>query len=255
MRSIRLPPAAVFAGAELAFLMDHAVDGDIRPQDLVDAMSVRMNTMLEAYVVNPIRLRQVLDETDSVISGSFVLRFMEGATDWAEGDLDIYVDCVSVDAFKAYLASEEYVRGEPAEQHKTYDHGGGSIREVIKFKKPGNGPSIDLIVSRNKLSVFPIADFWGTHVMNLLSGSSLCIAYPHTLDRIAFLVPRRSTDWKVPFLVGKYEQRGYEFEELDTEELGKVRYFGDKHCLCIPVRRGGGTFGRGALVNTVVWKL
>ncbi|KAJ3482289.1 hypothetical protein NLI96_g7080 [Meripilus lineatus] len=211
------PAAPVYATADLAFLLDLAVQGDIRPCDLVAALSVRFSRMLEGYVDDPNRFREVLDETDSVISGSFVLRFIEGATDWAEGDLDVYVDSVSVDEVEQFLEGEGYVTAEEAQERRIYDHGGGSIREVKKLSKPGTPCSIDLIVSRNKLSVFPIADFWGTQVMNFLTGSSICIAYPHTLNHIAFVVPRRSTDWKVPILVGKYQQRGYEFREFDRE--------------------------------------
>ncbi|KAJ3483439.1 hypothetical protein NLI96_g6315 [Meripilus lineatus] len=251
----REDPRPLYATADLAFILDHAVQGDIRPQELVDALSVRFTRMLEGYVVDPSRLRQTLDDTDSVISGSFVLRFIEGSTEWAEGDMDIYVDRTSVKEIKEVLEAEHYVSETPVRQHWGYGHAAGSIREVIKFKNLGTSRSVDVIVSRNKLSIFPIADFWGTQVMNFMSGSSICIAYPHTLNRIAFIVPRRSTDWKVPILIAKYQRRGYEFRELNGDEIGKVRYFGDKYCLSLPLRQGRGTFGRGPLVDTVVWKL
>ncbi|KAJ3487736.1 hypothetical protein NLI96_g3327 [Meripilus lineatus] len=249
------PVVAFWADTPLAELLDRAVDGDIRPQDIVDILCVRMNNMLLPYVDDPCAFRELLDATDSALSGSYVARLLEGPTDWMERDLDIYVDPSSVDRVRQYLEALGYVRASPAQQHSIYDHGGGSIREVIKMKKEGLPRTIDIIVSRSKLSIAPIADFWGTHVMNFVTGSTLCIAYPHTLDHIGLLVPRRSGDWKVPILIGKYEQRGYEFEEPDADELGKVRYFGDKDCLRLPIRRGGLIFGRGPIVNTVVWKL
>ncbi|KAJ3474763.1 hypothetical protein NLI96_g12264 [Meripilus lineatus] len=255
LNGARQHPLPLCVTADLGFLINYAVQGDIRPQDLVDALSVHFTRMLQGYVVDPARFREMLDDTDSVISGSFVLRYIEGATEWAEGDLDIYIDRTSVKEVKEVLEAEHYVSETPVQQHWNYGHAAGSIREVIKFKKLGTSRSIDVIVSRNKLSIFPIADFWGTQVMNFMTGSSICIAYPQTLNCVAFLVPRRSTDWKVPFLIGKYQWRGYEFRELNGEELGKVRYFGDKYCLCLPLRQGRVTIARGPLVDTVVWKL
>lgn len=253
--SHRAPAVAFWADTPLGVLLDRAVDGDLRTQDIVDILCARMNKMLAPYVDDPFAFRELLDATESSLSGSYVARFVEGLTDWAERDLDIYVDPTALERVRQFLEGLGYVRAEPAQQHRIYDHGGGSIREVIKMKKEGLPRSIDIIVSRSKLSISPIADFWGTHVMNFTTGSTLCIAYPETLDHVGFLVPRRSTDWKVPILIGKYEQRGYELEEPDADELGKVRYFGDKYCLSLPIRRGGSTFGRGPIVSTVVWKL
>ncbi|KAJ3474297.1 hypothetical protein NLI96_g12537 [Meripilus lineatus] len=253
------PPAAVLPVVTLQIslgrLIIKAIDGDIHPNDIIEELNRRFNGMLAAYVANPARFREMLDKTESAISGSFIVRFVEGDGDWWEGDMDIYVDIISLQMVLALLELEGYTVQLGRNDSPLYERAGGCIHEVVKLTNSTRRRSIDVIVSSKKISIYPIVDFWGTHVMNFLTGSAICVAYPDTLNKIGYVIPGRIVDWKIPILLGKYERRGYDFPELQGDMMGKVRYFGDEECVVIPVRRGGSLFCGGRHANTVVWRL
>lgn len=232
-----------------------AVHNEITTQDIVDELDARLIMMLLDYVQHPEVLRDILDSTDSVISGSFVLRFIEGRCKWPEGDMDVYVDRFSAQRLRDFFLSEKYKVTSPAPDRQRYRRSTGSIQEVIKMQKEHPRRCVDIIVSSNKSSIYPIAHFWSTHVMNFLTGSEICIAYPCTLDKVGYIVPDRKDEWRLRILKGKYEHRGYVFPETKSSMLGEVRYFGDETCWIMPTKRRRDTVMGGKISSTVVWRL
>ncbi|KAJ3473223.1 hypothetical protein NLI96_g13086 [Meripilus lineatus] len=241
--------------AGLGTLIRAAIAGQIRCLDIVDELNVRFNALLGRYVNNPEGFRDLLDNTESVISGSFALRFMEGSGRWREGDMDLYVEPGSLERVKESLREEGYEDIHTAHDGREYRRAGGTIERVVGMTNVTRNVRIDVIVSSKKISVYPIADFWATHLMNFLSGSVICVGYPETLDNAGFVIPGRMEDWKVPILLGKYLRRGFNFPPMPAELRGIVRYFGDSECIVIPVRRGGRVFCGGPIANSVVWKV
>ncbi|KAJ3474024.1 hypothetical protein NLI96_g12692 [Meripilus lineatus] len=227
---------------------------EITTQDIVNELEVRVFMMLLDYVRDPELLLDLLDNTDSVISGSFVNRFIEGAGNWVEGDMDIYVNILSAHLLLEFLRSQGYRVTSPARNRERYGRRGGGIEEVIKMQKENPTRRVDIIVSSNKSSTYPIAHFWATHIMNFLMGSKICIVYPATMEKVGFVMPSRMQEWRVRILMGKYEHRGYVFPEMERAMLGEVRYFGNEQCWILPIKRVRRKIMGGRISNVVIWK-
>lgn len=238
-------------------LLHRAKANVIIPSHLVAELDRRYNAMLSYYVNHPEHLRTVLDETESALAGSFVLRFLEGILHWPRGDLDVCVDKNNTHRMIAVFVDEGYKRVQHTDQQEASHAEPGTIRQVIHMHRdgPGGERKVDIIVSNNKTSLVPIANFWATHVMNFLTGSALYVAYPDTFLKKAVVSPTHKREWDIPILIAKYIQRGFTFYEPKPDSLGQTRYFGDKQGWTIPTKEGGKLFCVGRVAETVVWEL
>jgi hypothetical protein len=69
----------------------------------------RVYELLRRFVTNPSSLRQLMREKDYVISGSSVLRLIEGkSTNWESGDLDFYTPMGETADIVQYLLWDGY---------------------------------------------------------------------------------------------------------------------------------------------------
>lgn len=154
--------------------------------------------------------------TGSVISGSVALAVMTPfqLRDWDPTDLDIYVTVGSADEVLSHLEKVEgyfqVVKGVAVES--AYSRL-GPIREVVKLVGTG-GEKIDLILSNDKSALTPIFRFYGTHVMNAITGRGIFCVYPHrTLaQRVVLNGFGRSTSPRVQKCMVKYTKRGFRFD-------------------------------------------
>jgi hypothetical protein len=65
-----------------------------------------INKKLKRFIADPQRFRTELGRHDALISGSFVIQFLNGVV-WDESDLDIYVHEVKAAELGHYLITEE----------------------------------------------------------------------------------------------------------------------------------------------------
>ncbi|KAJ3475091.1 hypothetical protein NLI96_g12068 [Meripilus lineatus] len=241
--------------APLGLLLTAAINGEIRSLDIIDELNRRFNAMLGAYVNHPSAFRDLLDSTESVISGSFVARFLEGDTNWRESNMDCCVDAVTAHRIRDHLVNEGYEEDTRVQNGPIYDGADATIQRVLPMFSRTKSRHIHIVVSTKKTSLYPIADFWATHLANFLSGNALCVAYPQTLKKVGLVVPGKVDEWRLPIIEGKYRHRGYKFLPLEDRMRGATRHFGDPECIVIPVQRGGRLFCGGQVANTVIWKL
>lgn len=91
-----------------------------------------VNKKLTRFVRDPIKLRSLLGLHDALISGSFVLQFLDGVV-WKESDLDIYVeDGMGAKALDHFLKTEGY-KLESSKRTDT-DGTGYMVDEIIKAR-------------------------------------------------------------------------------------------------------------------------
>lgn len=173
------------------------------------------------FCMNPQRLRAMLWGTRSIISGSVVLAVLipYELRDWMPGDMDIYTTENGASQVMNYLKDKEGYKVIPGGTAKpaTYVVVGG-IREVIKLQRAG-GQKIDLIVSITKSAFSPIFKFYGTHVMNVITGRGLlCMYAKYTLGfqalfNLGVLNPNfAALPFDVEKCLVKYTQRGFQFD-------------------------------------------
>ena len=77
-------------------------------RDLVrHELRARHRRMLRRFVRNPSGLLGLLDQTQSIISGSFALNYAYGQCPWTATDLDLYVSPQRLEEVLTYLTTVE----------------------------------------------------------------------------------------------------------------------------------------------------
>lgn len=176
---------------------------------------------IRRFCVNPQGLRAMLWATRSIISGSVVLAVLVPyeLRDWMPADMDIYTTERRVSKVMNFLRDEEGYEVVPGGTGKpaTYIVVGG-IKEVIKLQRAG-GQKIDLIVSITRSALSPVFKFYGTHVMNAITGRGfLCTYAKYTLEnRVMFNSGVVNANFAalpldVEKCMVKYTQRGFQFD-------------------------------------------
>lgn len=169
-------------------------------------------------------------ETGSIVSGSVALAVLEPRRlrVWTPNDMDVYTTSHEKDNLIAYLIKEEGYEEEsnlPA-THSFYSN--RVLKQVIKLVN-GKGKRIEIMVVDTKSPVTAVLSFYGTHVMNILSGRGILAVYPrHTLSKRAIyntaLTPYLL---RLPFAIQKcivkYSSRDYVFS------LNAVHYLSAPH--------------------------
>ncbi|KAA1478254.1 hypothetical protein DENSPDRAFT_755334, partial [Dentipellis sp. KUC8613] len=204
--------------------------------------------LLARFVDNPVEFRQLLDDTQSALSGSSVLHVLLQCTpfeSWSPSDLDVYVPLTAADRILQYLTSHGYtVIAYPRLLSPDVMEYGSGIAAVIKLQG-SMGEKIDVIISTRMSALYPITFFWGTPVMNWVKNGELGLAYPRaTLAGVGYINPDRAYHHKVLACKDKYEARRFRLQEFDehspvhsSQKVGRaycpqfIRHFKDKHCL------------------------
>lgn len=206
------------------------------------AVKKKVLTLLGQMCGNPQAVLDTMAAHGAVLSGSRVVHFVrstevETATDWIPHDWDFYV---ASNEFPGFLAGFLAVVGGAVVDEQRWDYNGGiSHRSVVAF---GN-QHCDIICSTATSPFLPIARFDMTLVMNAISATGLCVAYPdltfrrRSIMRPITWAPTHVTRWD------KYTTRGYimspteaDSEELRSYERGQpavTRYLGDSRCVTL----------------------
>ncbi|PIL35521.1 hypothetical protein GSI_02249 [Ganoderma sinense ZZ0214-1] len=211
-------------------------------------MEFRYSKALRPFVVNGRGFRDMLNNTGSVISGSFAVA-ITGEHQFQPGDLDIYTTEQELHTVIVFLQQQErFVVVSEGDPH-IEDYSGGAKR-LIRLRR--DSTAIDIIVSLTQSPTLPIAHFWSTPVMLFLSGDAICLPYPTSFEKgLGLLNPGRlpmEDDMRTP-LVDKYQDRGFKICEREVEWYPNrahappcggprsptcpvnVRHFGDRLCL------------------------
>ncbi|KAI0059798.1 hypothetical protein BV25DRAFT_1918187 [Artomyces pyxidatus] len=181
------------------------------------------NESLSSYFMDPVRFRDVLRSSRSIISGSFVLHFVLRATrfaDWCPGDMDIYCPVSSAASVVDYLIyKEHYVAFKPegregANAESPLHEYDGAIACVVQLRR-WDGRRVDVICATRNGPLLPLTHFWGTIVTNFISADTLSIPYPRlTLRGRCCLNPERLDDSAVRDCLDKYIQRGFALDSF-----------------------------------------
>ncbi|KAL1945774.1 hypothetical protein VTO73DRAFT_1776 [Trametes versicolor] len=245
-------------------------------------LSGKLNVHLRRFVKNTAHFLDELEVCCSVISGSSALAILFRLP-WTPQDLDIYTPRAYFYHVVAYLVHvEEYSVSFP--RGSTY-HVYGKVRNVARLTR-SDGQRIDVVQSASNSPLLPIASFWTTAVMNYISATSFCIAYPHLTEANRSLISttfmREADVQGVPQptqhqeLLAKYRERGFDLRlahmswtresAVDAVCPGtqsvtcplSIRYFGDRHCVTGSLRPVRTTRSTRKTVNlleewTAVW--
>ncbi|KAA1478396.1 hypothetical protein DENSPDRAFT_748253, partial [Dentipellis sp. KUC8613] len=218
-------------------------------------ISRRANEVFSRFLSNPTCFRSMIDHTNSCVSGSAILEIALQSSPvqpWLATDLDVYVPLTAIHTVMTYLADNEgFLAVFPPQLPPDIAEYGAGIAGVVHMVRP-HGVKIDLIVSTRMSSLYPLAYFWGTCVMNWFKNGQLGFAYPKlTLQGLGLINPDKIRHPKVRACIDKYTARGFRlgrFEEgnpFHTDRSLNVgycprrfRYFGDRTCLLFNVPDG-----------------
>lgn len=189
----------------------------------------RFNNLLKYWVAKPIVFRDLMRETNTVVSGSTALAFALGQ-DWGSKDLDLYTPfgtpCAKI--LKYLIKTEGYNldlerEGEILEHEYFSPETAFHMRIVHKLKKtiyPNDDETaepqvrrIDLIESSSASAVVPIFRFHSTAVMNWIGADYLFMTYPKLTMNMKSLVNEtiRQPAEKEEIWINKYSARGFTF--------------------------------------------
>ena len=73
-------------------------------------MSNRLNAQLKKYTNRPLDFRALLDETKSVISGSFGVKYLDPHGHWKFSDMDLYTTQDNAEPVIGFFEDEGYER-------------------------------------------------------------------------------------------------------------------------------------------------
>lgn len=188
---------------------------------------------LETLIMNAARftcrgseLMNLVEESRAVFSGSLVLRFVRGGDavhDWEAADLDVYAPYETQGRrIVEFFQAEGYVG-------KVHPSGDGFDRPyanetgiacVVTLKKGEN--SVDVIYSIGYSPLLPIAHFYATHVMNVVTSQSVAVAYPlSTVAGRGYLRSCAAQTEKYRLAIEKYKERRFELvsfaENVETQ--------------------------------------
>jgi hypothetical protein len=138
-----------------------------------------INDEIRVFVDDPHEMQDLLWRTCSIISGSMALATLIPAylRGWRPKDMDIYTVDSNIAKWMDYVVRQGY-RLEKERVHKPNDYAHAGIREVMTFVNPP-GFKIDIIITDYHSALTPIFKFYGTHVMNAITGRGIFCAYPN----------------------------------------------------------------------------
>ncbi|KDR70814.1 hypothetical protein GALMADRAFT_23662, partial [Galerina marginata CBS 339.88] len=171
----------------------------------------------------------LLFRTGSVISGSAALRVLfpgSNIISYRPRDLDFYVANDMEHTVRKFFEDHTAFRLEPV----TDRYYNPSIRRVLVLKS--HEKSINIVVSKSRVSILPLFQFHSTAVMNFISSTGIFCAYPSLTFRRRNLVNpsyfwKRGTYFLLIRCLEKYSRRGFDtrytlkWEDVRQHECGK----------------------------------
>jgi hypothetical protein len=238
-----------------------------------------INRALRRFLDNPLAFRTLLGETDALISGSFVLQFLEGVV-WKNSDLDVFIQAGKA----AYLFGEylERVEGyEYVEPKKKLRYGvvraeGAPNQYISDFKvqlihylvlshdttnlhvtqvntylrpldRTGSQPKIQIIITEDLPIARIIESFYTTAVVNVISWNRSYAIYAAPTFKHHKTYLQKKLDDTIGGLLRKYSQRGWQTDDILWREEAKdprqpfrqVRRVGDRWTWILPLDTSG----------------
>ncbi|EIW51493.1 uncharacterized protein TRAVEDRAFT_54531 [Trametes versicolor FP-101664 SS1] len=245
----------VFDHLHVETLLRMRATGAVADEYISTYLHRKLVGFLRHYVENPHHFLDELETCCSVICGSAALAILFRHP-WKACDLDVYIPRDFVWHVIAYLVNvEQYTvefLGDP--DYTAY----GDIRSVARMSR-ADGRRVNVIQSESNSPLLPIASFWNTAVMNYITPTNFCIAYPLLTDELCaltttvLLLEDGVSGATFPFvgheLVKKYEDHGFSVHADHTSwarsedpsascpGMGTphcpltMRYFGDQFCV------------------------
>lgn len=216
---------------------------------------------------------RLVKDTKSVFSGSQVLRFVDrgpGKLNWTAGDLDIYTTKSKAKQLTAFFEREGY-KGSivPGGRRKDRRYVGEfSIICVVTLEKT-DGQSVDVVISSAETPLIPIARYYSTHVVNVITAYSISVAHPDsTLVGKGYLRAWAPNTTALDDAIRKYERRGYQLirpadaaststNEDESYCPNKKRRFTDNETMRIPFPgsdEGNAQRADADILETVSWR-
>lgn len=203
-------------------------------------LTLRLYYCLAFFFVDAAKFRAAMRRYSIVVSGSVALHFFTDDVFWRPTDLDLFVSDRHFDAVVDILRCVHGFRL-VAILPATYDGDTAipGILKVAKLQSP-KGPTLDLVCSAVS-PLYPIAQFWGSHLFNIITADYACSAYPDDVfGRRAGVSPigveRRGASGRERFTSrDKYAARGYSSYTMSPDSSDAVvwREFGDARCVTV----------------------
>ncbi|KAI0050696.1 hypothetical protein FA95DRAFT_1603333 [Auriscalpium vulgare] len=196
-------------------------------------LRTRLIDALRPFFPNPTAFQQQLGRCNAVVSGSFVLAFLlaygREPLHWTPGDIDVYCTTSQGASMLDFLIRDcHYLPQLLGDAHSRYQL--ADISHVFRLSNPQLGKTVDVICTDSPSPLAPITHFWGTHLMNFVSATSIVSAYAApTLLRNAALNPNRELTAEDE-VVFKYKCRGFVFTPFRASTL--VHSLDPRPCAC-----------------------
>ena len=137
---------------------------------------------IRPFFNDPRALQNMLWQTRSLVSGSVALAALLPfqLRTWDPQDIDIYTTERSFPKVLAHVLTDGYTIMVDTTTDPKYP-GPTSIAHVVTLSSP-KGRNLDIVVGRTKSALTLIFEYYGSHVVNCITGHGLYSAYPyHTL--------------------------------------------------------------------------
>lgn len=202
-------------------LLAYGNTSGIHRLQIQDFMRRVTNDEIRPFCRDPRALLDLLWRTSSIISGSVALAALITfeLRNWQPEDMDIYTTTKQVKRILEHLKTKERfeVAVRVTKGNSEYDKL-GSIKEVIKLVNE-RGRRLDVIVSSQKCAFTATLRFYGSQVVNGITGRGLICAYPQLLFAYRAMLNAGATNpihASVPLSVQrcmvKYTMRGFTFD-------------------------------------------
>ena len=228
-----------------------------------------VNSRLERFVKDPMRLRSQLGQHGSLISGSFVLQFFLRKT-WPESDLDLFVEQgAPTEAFDKYLREDEkyqlqstvnktsaksvymmYWLKEVCEFWKISRQRKLTSSQIRTYYRPTSidpqQSKIQIIVTEEMPILAILTGFYMTAVMNFISWNKAYAMFPREtlLENKTYML--KPLDDYFESLSCKYSRQGWIMEEVMRSEdhsassgIQTLRRVGDNRTWMVPLSTKG----------------
>jgi hypothetical protein len=166
-----------------------------------DFVRQQINNEIRRFVDDPIALRNALWNTRSIISGSVALASLIPfkTRSWNLKNMDIYTITKYYPVIKNYLIRvEKFTVVSMMERGYTQHPRLGAIQKIVKLTC-GRGCEVVINVSDSRSTFTPLLKFYGTHVVNAITGRGILSVYPiHTFARRSLFNTNASTADKTP---------------------------------------------------------
>lgn len=214
----------------------------------------RLRGSLKPWFDDPKDLLGTMRETEAVISGSFVLRFVLGIAEWQPRNLDLYV-CTGhpTRLLRNFVTASGFDLKRVANNPRFHPDR-SDVKRIWLYQKPRpRGPTayLDIIETSARRAFAPVFRFHLTCLMNFMTWDGIYILYPALTFSMRALVHPRENQSHVNVLQQpqyvKYRERGFTIlqavEDLDADCgdacPGLWRSVADVGCFVCLFRDGG----------------